>query len=387
MTSERNLNDDPRSRGVSRRYFLKLLAAMGLLAGCSPRRRPAPTATGAPTATPRPTDTPMPTDTPSPTHTPAPTDTPTVAPPAAPSTVVHTHHAGVWDGAGKAHPEELAPAAIRQMLDASITELTGLNDAAGAWASLFDPGERIAIKVNTITGSEVCTHVPLVIAVAQSLQDAGVPAEQIFIFDRANVELEDAGYSINREGAGVRCYGTGENWDQPGDYVPGWKLLDRDIGLSAILLNCNALINIPVLKAHGESGLTFAMKNHYGTFDRPWDFHNSAMRFAIPDLNALPPIRDRARLVIGDVLTACTEPRPSSPYWTQDIVGDSILMSFDPVAHDTVGLQLLTQLGKRSGERFLAAEHLANFWLQNAADLGLGTNDLESIELVEVNLG
>jgi hypothetical protein len=49
----------------------------------------------------------------------------------------------VWDG------EALAPEAIRQMLNASLTELTGLNDAGEAWVSLFNPGERIAIEVNT----------------------------------------------------------------------------------------------------------------------------------------------------------------------------------------------------------------------------------------------
>jgi hypothetical protein len=49
------------------------------------------------------------------------------------SKVVHAHHEGVWDG------ENLVPGALRQMLDASITELTGLSDAREAWAALFRP--------------------------------------------------------------------------------------------------------------------------------------------------------------------------------------------------------------------------------------------------------
>jgi hypothetical protein len=33
------------------------------------------------------------------------------------------------------------------------------------------------------------------------------------------------------------------------------------------------------------------------------------------------------------------------------------------------------------------ATHLATGWLTNGADIGLGVNDLNSIDLIEVNLG
>src|SRR5512137_607292 len=71
-----------------------------------------------------------------------------------PSRVVQTHHSGVWS------EKALVPGALRQMLDASITRLTGLNDARAAWAALFKPGERIAIKVNTFRNGLIWTHAP-----------------------------------------------------------------------------------------------------------------------------------------------------------------------------------------------------------------------------------
>ena len=74
--------------------------------------------------------------------------------PKVPSRVIQTHHAGVWSD------KTLVPDALRQMLDASITKLTGLNDARQAWAALFKPGERIAIKVNAFSNSIIWTHVP-----------------------------------------------------------------------------------------------------------------------------------------------------------------------------------------------------------------------------------
>jgi hypothetical protein len=306
--------------------------------------------------------------------------------PEVPSKVVQVHHPGVWTCTPQGVMEDndlLVPEALRQMLDAAIVRLTGLGDAREAWAALFGPDERVAIKVNTYGcgrgSTEVWTYVPLAMTVAQALQDAGVPAEQIVIFDRLDTELKGAGYTINRDDPGVRCYGTSH-------YAKGWSIADGDIGLSDILLGCHALINLPVLKAHGIGGLSFAMKSHYGTFDRPEDFHRPQIQRAIADLNALTPIKQRTRLIIGGVLAVATTARGSRPYWMMDAVGDSILMGFDPVAFDTVGLQILSEMGEVSGARFPAADRLANPWLRNAVKLDLGTDNPDDIDVVEVNL-
>ena len=89
-------------------------------------------------------------------------------------------------------------------------------------------------------------------------------------------------------------------------------------------------------------------------------------------------------MIIGDMLTISTTAHASAPYWTLDVVGDSILMSFDPVAHDAVGLELLNTHIKNNASHFNTS--LAKRWLKNATDLGLGTNDMANIDLVELNL-
>jgi hypothetical protein len=115
------------------------------------------------------------------------------------SKVVHTHDAGVWyDG-------ELAAKSIRKMPDASITALTGLDDARDARAALFTPPEWIAIKVNTLYGGLLWTHTPLVTAVTECLQDAGIPAEQIVVYDRSSEELARTGFTVSRNGSRVCC--------------------------------------------------------------------------------------------------------------------------------------------------------------------------------------
>jgi hypothetical protein len=294
------------------------------------------------------------------------------------SKVVQAHHAGVWSG------DRLVPEALRQMLDAAITKLTGLNDATQAWTALFAPNERVAIKVNTIRDSAVWTHVPLVMAVTQCLQDAGIPAGQIVIYDRGSDELINAGFSYNKGSSGVRCYGTDEQ------YTPGWQVLGRPVDFSNILLNCDALINMPILKPHGSSGITFAIKNHYGSFAYPWRptgwwHEEEGITRGLPGLNALSPIKDRTRLIIGDVLEY------ASLDWVSAMPGDSIFMSFDPVAHDTIGLELAVKVATEASEidpaTIEAGANLAKQWQANAAQLGLGTNEPNNIELVEIKIG
>jgi hypothetical protein len=357
---------------LTRRQFIKLsgaAATTGLLAGCTSNQQS--------TTIPAPTDVPAPTAVP--TGAPAPTveiRRPEIVKfyPDAPSKVVRAAHAGVWDGGA------LVPQAVRQMLDSSIIALTGLDDPIAAWQALFAPNERIAIKVNVFRNSLIWTHLPLVQAVTDSLQEAGVPAEQIVVFDYYTSEFETAGYPVNRDGPGVRCYGSDL------DYTGGFSAAGRDVEFSDILLGCDALINMPVLKSHMISGITFALKNHYGSVNWPDALH-SPIGPAMAGLNALPPIKDRTRLIVGDMLEACIRYRGAWPYWEADTVGDSILLSFDPVAHDTIGLQVLSQMLADDGGNTSAMMRMATPCLESSAELGLGTNDPAAIDLVEVNLG
>jgi hypothetical protein len=293
--------------------------------------------------------------------------------PEVPSMVVHAAHEGVWEG------DALSPAILRQLLAASITRLTGLNDARQAWAALFSPHERIAVKVNTFRNSLIWTHVPLVTAVTDSLQDAGIPAENIFLFDYFTSELEKAGFTTRRDGAGVRSFGTDS------DYVSGFDAAGTPVQLSRILAESDALINIPVLKSHMVAGITFAMKNHFGSIQSPESMHYPVGE-KMAGLNAISPIKDHTRLVIGDMLEANLRYSDSFPYWKADYTGNSILMSFDPVAHDTVGLQTLGQLLTADGGDPATLVGMATPCLESGAALGLGTNDPKNMDLVEVTL-
>lgn len=349
MTDTFDPNTPNQSGKISRREFIRLAAMAGLLAGCKPAAEQVVI-----TATPAPR-----------------TSNASLSLQDAMGKVVRPQHSGVWAG------ETLVPAALREMLDASIANLTGIESAEEAWQALFSPDEKIAIKVNACpdNGCEIFTHVPLVDAVTLCLQESGVPAEQITIFDRYSTDLETAGYSINQGGQGVQCYGTDRH------YTEGWSIVERAVELSDILLECDALINMPLVKVHPIGGMTFAMKNHYGTIDRPQIFHEN-LNVAVAELNALPPIKDRTRLIIGDALA------PVRGDWHSTWPGDSILMSYDPISHDRFGLQILSEAMANDDSIYGGGIGPGSgVWLQNGADLGLGTNDPEEMEWVMLSLG
>ena len=133
------------------------------------------------------------------------------------------------------------------------------------------------------------------------------------------------------------------------------------------------------------AGITFAMKNHYGSFYYPDLLHGDNMR-GVAALNALPEIKDRTRLIIGDALSANLRYAYSYPYWQEDWIGDSIFMSFDPVAHDTMGLQLLTSELEKDGDNPASLIGMATPAMQYAVELGLGTNDPANMQAIEQNL-
>jgi len=323
-----------------------------------------PTHTAAP-ATPAPAATALPTLTPLP-HAPTPARADLVAhyPQVAQSVVSLIYHAGAWDG------DRIVVPAVLEMLDAAIVQLTGLGDALAAWSALFDPSELVGIKVNTI--SRYTTTPQVAYAVAQRLQDAGIPAEQIVLFDRSPSELEDRGFALNDGGVGVQCRGP-KAWEGPAT-VAGTRQRVHDV-----MLSCDALINIPALKEHGISGFTSALKNHYGTIDSPGALHPNECDPYIPELNALPVIRDKTRLIVGDFLRTC-------PYnWSRMTKENTIAMSFDPVAHDWVARQILVDRRKADGKPGAYIEGRSHY-LDTAVQMGLGA-DVEHTEVRKASLG
>jgi len=180
-------------------------------------------------------------------------------------------------------------------------------------------------------------------AVVKSIQQMGIPAEKIIIWDRIDRDLRRSGYPINRDGTGVKCFGT------ESDYEPQALSQGKFNGrLSTILTQqITALVNVPILKDHAFSGITGTMKNHYGSFDNPNMCHDNNCDPYIADVNSLPVIREKTRLLICDALRPIAHGGPMfNPQhaWTYG----GLLLGTDPWPWITGAGRSLKPGGKKS---------------------------------------
>ncbi len=282
------------------------------------------------------------------------------------SRVVVVRHGAVWTGDA---PDSTI---VLQMLDDGLRTLTGTGDPLAVWRTLFDPEERVLLKVNCISYGGP-TQPAVTYAVAQRLQDAGLRAENVLIFDRTDHELEAAGYSLNDGGPGVQCHGSR---GQGSEVV----LSQARVRFFQEIDTCDAIVNLPTPKQHGGAGISVALKNHYGSVNRPGELHGDWCDPAIAELNAQSNIQAKTRLVVGAALNV--SPRD----WNRPVREHALLLSFDPVALDTVARDILVRrrqaAGLDTGYLIDGARHL-----RTAQVLQLGATDPGFIDLQEVVLG
>jgi hypothetical protein len=289
------------------------------------------------------------------------------------------------------------PVNVQSMMDESIKELTGQASVADAWASLlpeFREEHLIAIKVNT-TNRLLPTHSEFVDVIATGLTAAGVPENNIIVYDIGTNWLLGGGYKYNKSDVGVRCFGTferitggivlnpntavdeegwGNDWDNPVD------ILGMRVALSTILTRCDHLINVPVLKAHGwnTANISLSLKNQYGSVHNPQMLHNN-FAMACANLNSQEAIKGKTRLIVTDALFGCWSGHFDPPQFAPN----SLIMSRDPVAADYVGAEMINE----ERARLNLPPKSIQFLLRKAAELGLGTNDPAQMEVLKLALG
>jgi uncharacterized protein (DUF362 family) len=268
------------------------------------------------------------------------------------------------------------------LLDRAMQTLCDRDHAVEAWSKLVRPGETVGLKVNALGGRGLSSNLQLIEAICERLQEAGIKAGDIVVWDRETDEMERAGFRIAMGGNGVQCFGT-DRLDYEQELVTHGSVGSR---LSRILTQrCNVLINLPVLKDHDGAGATIALKNMYGVIHNPNKYHPNGCDPYIADLNMLPEIRTRMRLTICDATTAQYEGGPAyKPEYSWR--HNALIVSQDPVALDYTGWQIIERKRAEKGLKTLEAEGRAPHYIATAADAGhqLGTNDPGRITVAEV---
>jgi len=268
------------------------------------------------------------------------------------------------------------------LLDRAMQALFDCDNPSETWTKLARPGEMVGLKVNTLGGRGLSSNLQLVEAICERLQEAGIRASNIVVWDRDSDEMEHVGFHVSTGRNRVQCFGT-DRVDYEQELVTHGSVGSR---LSKILTQrCNVLINVPVLKDHDGAGVTIALKNMYGVIHNPNKYHPNGCNPYIADLNMLPEIRTRMRVTICDATTACFE---GGPGYKPEYIwkNNAVIVSQDPVALDYTGWQIIERKRAEKGLKTLEEDKRGPHYIATAADAQhrLGTNDPRRIAVVEV---
>ncbi len=271
---------------------------------------------------------------------------------------------------------------VIELLDRAIASYTGHEKQIDAWKHIVPQDKVIGLKVNGLGGKGISTHAALVMAICERLQQAGVKAGNIVIWDRNAKDIQACGLTISTDPNRVRCYGSD---------VAGYEEEKSEWGMARIKLSkiltreCAMVIGLPIPKDHSLSGVTFAMKNMYGVIDRPQDLHGGGCNPGVADLNCIPAIREKVRFTIGDAMSSVYQGGPGfepQHLWQPN----ALIVGEDRVAVDHTAWQMLERKRAEVGLPTLEAAGRPPRYIATAADKAhqLGVNDPQHIHLLEV---
>ncbi len=273
------------------------------------------------------------------------------------------------------------PAKIKAMFTRGLSLLTDQKRMDDSLKLIFREKDKIGIKVNTIGGEKISTKPKTSLALAETLVSGGKKKNNIYIWDRTNRELKDAGYRLNIQGNSFQIFGTDSNGIQYGTQ------LISHLNIGSLFSNIQtrytqASVSLAILKDHGLAGVTGGMKNYFGAVHNPNKYHDSNCDPFVAELFDSPPIKKTHKLSIIDALTVQFHRGPSyHAKWAAHY--GAFILSVDPVAADFVGWKILEKLRAEKGLPSLEEEQREPGYLKTGAQMGLGKNTEDEMKIFE----
>ena len=141
----------------------------------------------------------------------------------------------------------------------------------------------------------------------------------------------------------------------------------------------DSLINVGLLKDHGLAGVSIALKNiSHGVISHPDNFHDNSCDPFIAAINSIPVIKDKIKLHICNGIVGLYEGGPM-PQKRHTWNNNRIILSRDPVALDTIGMNIIEGKRKEKNLRSLFNRPNLPVHIETAAKYGLGVCDLNLI--------
>jgi len=289
---------------------------------------------------------------------------------------------------------------VQTMIRRGLTQLTGAKTLNHAWLSLVATQDVVGLKVYSRPGPNSGTRPAVVAGVARGLLAAGLPAQNIIIWDRDEADLREAGYFQLAAELNVRiASATRSGWDETnfydtpliGNLVFGdleFEKKGEGVGRKShvsqlVSQQLTKIINITPLLNHNEAGVCGNLYSlAMGCADNSYRFEYDPNRLAqaVPEIYALPVVGDKVVLNITDALI-CQYEGGQRGLLHYSAVLNQLRFSRDPVALDALSLKELdTQRRKAKAPNLRPNAEL----YRNAALLELGVAEPARIRIETV---
>lgn len=304
--------------------------------------------------------------------------------------------------------------AAYDMIAGGMLNLTSAATLREAWLQFVNPGEMIGLKVNPVAGKPLSTSHAVTKSIIKQLEEAGIPRENLVIWDRREMQLHETGYTSENY-PGIKIMGTEQQDEEGGFYdkdgvLYGEKMIDKDWYYWAdceeeydaytlpymvnsgkysyftkiVTQEVDKIINVPILKNAGPT-VTLCMKNlGYGAITNTARLHKQLWADTSAEVCAFPPLRDKVVLNIVDGLKGCFEGGPgANPQFFCNY--NTILLGSDPVAVDRIGYGIVIKKRIEEGVQEEELERGRKF-MEMAQDLQLGIADPDQIKHQRIEL-
>jgi uncharacterized protein (DUF362 family) len=255
------------------------------------------------------------------------------------------------------------------MFDAGIASFGGMS-------SFVKPGQSVCIKVNASWNAPpergATTSPSLVERIVRRCREAG--ASRVYVLDHtienAKLAFSSTGIEEAARSGGAQIVPANSKGYYQELSVPGAQRL-QSVMVHELLLESDVFINVPILKHHGSTTITSAMKNLMGViWDRSYyhanDLHRCIAEFPLlikPDLNVV------------DAYTVMNSGGPRGFYSGSDLsVRKMQIISPDIVAVDAASARTWgTEPGKVR-------------YIELAKGFGLGESNLEALRINRIRV-
>jgi uncharacterized protein (DUF362 family) len=316
----------------------------------------------------------------------------------------------VDDATGKVNAE-----VVRSMIGEGMRALTGDKDDRDSWRRFIAPKDVVGIKVNCSGAPNIMSAPEVVAAIVDRLIAIGVPAANIYIYERFMSQMRTVNYG-KYVPQGVNIAAAEENRGSilgydPKTYVETSFFGEEDTRSNLTRLVAERLtkiVNVPNMKEHQASGVTGCLKNiAYGNFSNMDRSHRSAKTNTLSFIGTLAstePVRSRNVLNIMDGTRGVWHAGPFSRHERFRFYPKQIMFGTDPVSMDRLLIDVIENKRKAEGapsiwdhspERIKAVQQpdpqFNRYYrepghVEYASKLGLGEYDIAKIRLKEIEL-